>query len=276
MVPDLEEAYLPGLSVDPTPFVDVYAERSARARRELPWRDLGYGRGAAERLHFFPAGNTNNAEAPLLVFVHGGYWQELTEAESAFAAVDVVARGWAFAALGYGLAPAHGLDEIVAMVRRGVRWLYDNADSLGVDRRRIVLVGHSAGAHLAAMCFGVLPVRAAVLLSGLYELEPLLRTSIGAAIGLSPDEAHRNSPVRLLRAGMPALLAAHGDGEPTGFAEQQDLLVAAARKAGVPVEALVVPDRHHFDLPLAMADPADPLGRRILALLNERTACATY
>jgi arylformamidase len=274
VLPELEKAYLPGMSVAPGPYLDGYAERSVLARRTLPWRDFSYGRGESERLHFFPA---SVPEAPLLVFVHGGYWQELTEAESSFAAVDAVAHGAAFAALGYGLAPPHRLDEIVAMVRRAVGWLHGNAHALGVDRHRIVLAGHSAGAQLAAMCLDAVPVRAAVLLSGLYDLEPLLRTSIGPAIGLTPDEAVRNSPTRLLRPGMPPLLAARGDGEPVGFAEQQDLLVAAANEVRVPVEQLVVPGRHHFDLPLALADRSDPLGRRVLAVLGVKggAECAT-
>jgi arylformamidase len=262
---ELDEAYLPGISVPPGPFLDEYAEQSALARRTLPWRDLRYGSGESERLHFFPAAK---ADAPLLVFVHGGYWQELTEAESSFAAPGVVAHGAAFAALGYGLAPAYRLDEITAMARRGVRWLYDNAAAFGVDPRRIVLVGHSAGAQLAAMCLDVVPVRAAVLLSGLYELRPLLRTSIGPAIRLSPDEAGRNSPARLLRSGTPPLLAARGADETAGFGQQQDLLVAVANEADVSVDTMVVPRRHHFDLPLGLADPADPLGRRVLSVLQ--------
>jgi arylformamidase len=261
----LDDAYLPGMSVPPGPYLDEYAARSAYARRTLPWREIAYGPGGAERLHFFPAAAR---ETPLLVFVHGGYWQELTEAESSFAAVDVVAHGWAFAALGYGLAPAHRLDDITGMARRGVRWLHGNAAELGIDASQIVLVGHSAGAQLAAMCLDVAPIRAAVLLSGLYELEPLLRTSIGPAIRLSPREARRNSPARRLRPGMPRLLAAYGADETTGFAEQQELLVAAAEQAGVPVDSLVVPKRHHFDLPLGLADPRDPLGERVLAVLE--------
>jgi arylformamidase len=270
---DLDEAYLPGLFVEPGPFLDEYAARSALARKSLPWQQVRYGPRESERLHFFPA---TRQGAPLLVFVHGGYWQELTESESSFAAEDVVAQGAAFAALGYGLAPAHRLDEITEMVRRGVRWLYDNSAELGIDATRIVLVGHSAGAQLAAMCLDVVPVRAVVLLSGLYDLEPLLHTSIGAAIRLSPEEARRNSPVRLLRPGMPSLLAAYGADETAGFGAQQAMLVAAADAAGVPVDSLVVPDRHHFDLPLGLADPRDPLGERVLSYISERAECETY
>ena len=261
----LDEAYVPGLSVAPEPYLDEYAKRSELARRTLPWRDFAYGPGKAERLHFFPAARKS---APLLVFVHGGYWQELTEFESSFAAPDVVAHGSAFAALGYGLAPAHRLDEITAMVRRGVRWLYDNASVLGIDARRIVLAGHSAGAQLAAMCLSGTRIHSAILISGLYDLEPLVRTSIGVAIGLSPREAVRNSPVRLLRGGLPPLLVGYGSEETAGFADQQGLLLAAARAVRVSVDALVVPGRHHFDLPLGLADPADPLGERVLAVLQ--------
>jgi arylformamidase len=263
--PELDDAYLPGISVAPGPYLEEYARRSARARRTLPWREISYGAGESERLHFFPA---NRPGAPLLVFVHGGYWQELTEAESSFAAIDAVAGGSAFVALGYGLAPAHRLDEITAMVRRGVRWLHDNAADLGCDASRVVLVGHSAGAQLAAMCLDTTPVRAAVLVSGLYELTPLLHTSIGPAIRLSPEEARRNSPARHLWSGMPPLLAVCGAEETAGFPEQQELLESAANKAGVAVNTLVVQRRNHFNLPLGLADPADPLGERVLALLH--------
>lgn len=263
--PDLDEAYVPGISVDPGPYLAEYAARSSAARRALPWRAFAYGTDDSERLHYFPG---TAAGAPLLVFVHGGYWQELTEADSSFAAADAVKQGFAFAAMGYGLAPRFRLDEITAMVRKGVRWLYDNAAELGIDARRIAVVGHSAGAQLAAMSLDVAPVLAAVLLSGLYDLAPLLRTSVGPAIRLTADEAARNSPVTVLRKGMPPLLAAYGADETSGFAVQQRLLAAAANEAGVPLDTEVVHGRNHFDLPLGLADPADPLGQRVLAVLH--------
>ncbi|GII88929.1 esterase [Sphaerisporangium siamense] len=263
-----DRGYLPGATISPDPFLREYTRLSAEARRVLPWREIAYGPGDHERAHFFPAAAPG---APLLVFVHGGYWQELGPAESAFAARDVVAAGAAFAALGYGLAPRHRLDEIGTQVRRGVARLCRDAEALGVDGRRVVLAGHSAGAQLVAMCLRSRPeatrIRAAVLISGLYELEPLLRTSIGPAIRLDPDEAARNSPARALRAGMPPLLAVRGGDEPVGFADQQDLLVAAARAAGAGITEVVVPGRNHFDLPLGLGDPSDPLGREVLARL---------
>jgi arylformamidase len=270
------DVYMPGTRVrDYRRYLRRYAERSARARALLPWSGFSYGPDPAERLHFFPA---DRRDAPLHVFVHGGYWQELSEAESSFAALDMVPRGTAFAALGYGLAPRHKLTEIVAMVRRGILWLYRNAGRLGFRADRIYLSGSSAGAHLAAMCLleGWLPaplrpadvVHAVTLLSGIYELVPLCGTCIGAEIMLSRREAVRLSPVRYLQAGLPPLLVARGAAETQAFADQQDHLVTVVRRLGIPVDDLVVTSRNHFDLPLGLGDPDDALGRAELALMG--------
>ncbi|HEU5160746.1 MAG TPA: alpha/beta hydrolase [Streptosporangiaceae bacterium] len=274
----LDREYSPSSRVaDMHAYLREYAARSAGARATLDWTDHAYGPGPAERLLFFPAARPR---APLLGYVHGGYWQELSKEESCFAAPDFVGRGAAFAAIGYGLAPAHRLDEIVAMVRRGVRWLYDNAAALGVDPGRIFLSGSSAGAHLVAMCLldGWLPaplrsldvVRGAVLLSGVYELEPLRRTYVGEAIGLTAAEADRNSPIRRLRGPLPSVIVARGDNETTAFADQHDRFVQALKTAGAPVTDLVVAPRNHFDLPFDLGEPASPLGRATLARVGLR------
>jgi arylformamidase len=277
---DLE--YSPSSRVDDMQaYLREYATRSARVRATLPWTEHAYGPAPAQRLDFFPVAAPG---APLLVYVHGGYWQELSKQVSCFAARDFVARGIAFAALGYGLAPAHRLDEIVAMVRDGVRWLRTNAAGLGVDPGRIFLSGSSAGAHLVAMCLldGSLPpplspplpppdlIRGAVLLSGVYELEPLRRTYVGKAIGLTAEEAARNSPIRRLRGPLPPLIVARGGNETAAFADQHDRFVRAVTAIGSTVTDLVVEPRNHFDLPFDLGDPASPLGRATLARLASR------
>lgn len=271
-----DRVYTPSSCVaDVDAYLREYADRSAQARKLLPWRGIRYGPDDAEVLHFFPA---TQFRAPLHVFIHGGYWQELSEAESSFAASDFVSRGCAFAALGYGLAPRHRLDEIVTMVRKGVRYLHRHATALGVDSRRIFLSGSSAGAQLAAMCLleGWLPeplrpqdvVRGATLLSGVYELEPLGHTYIGEAIGLGVGEASRNSPIRHLPPGLPPLIVARGSVETEAFADQHDDLVNTVSQLGAPVVELVVPGRNHFDLPLGLGDPADLLGGTVLAQME--------
>ncbi|HEY2764325.1 MAG TPA: alpha/beta hydrolase [Pseudonocardiaceae bacterium] len=261
-------------------YLRQYAERSAQARDRFPWLALRYGPDRAEVLHFFhaPLSNAPAPNAPLHVFIHGGYWQELSEAESSFAAPGLLSHGSAFAALGYGLAPRHRLDEIVAMVRRGVLWLRRHAVELGIDPKRVHLSGSSAGAHLVAMCLledwlpaGLRPrdvIRGATLLSGIYELEPLRHTCVGDAIGLSIDEAARNSPVRQLRAGLPPLVVARGSNETVAFADEHEELVSTVAELGSPVVDLVVPARNHFDLPLGLGDSRDMVGRAVFAQMG--------
>ena len=114
-------------------------------------RDLRYGDNSRALIDYFPA----PASAPsrgLLVYFHGGYWQELSKAESAFLAPAWHAAGFAHAVVGYALAPAACLPDIVGDCRAALAWLHARADTLGFDAGRIVAAGSSAGAYLAAAC----------------------------------------------------------------------------------------------------------------------------
>ncbi|MFE2758047.1 hypothetical protein ACFXGA_39205, partial [Actinosynnema sp. NPDC059335] len=125
----LDRDYLPGLGVPSVqPYLDRYAERSAAARAALTWRELPYGADPAERVHFFPA---PAPDAPLVVFVHGGYWQLLDEWSSAYGAPGLVAAGAAFAAVGYPLSPHARVARITAAVRAAVRKLVEGAPAPG-------------------------------------------------------------------------------------------------------------------------------------------------
>ncbi|WP_026424642.1 alpha/beta hydrolase [Actinokineospora inagensis] len=257
-IPALDHAYLPGRSVPSVqPYLDEYATRSAAARATLPWRELPH------QTHYFPAA----PDAPLVVFVHGGYWQLLDERDSAYPAGGLVGAGIAFAAIGYPLSPAASVGEITSSVVESLWHLVSSADQVGFDPGRIVLVGHSVGAQLAGMALADgFPAIGAVLLSGLYELGPLRRTTIGAEVGLTEDEVARCGPARSLRPGWPPLVLVRGDDEPVGFAEQQSVFGARARAVGVSVTDVVVSGRNHFDLPLGLGDPADPVGSLVHAL----------
>ncbi|MFG2823151.1 alpha/beta hydrolase [Kitasatospora sp. NPDC048365] len=248
---------------------------SESAYRELTVRrDLPYGPGAPERTDFFPAEGADGP-APLHVYVHGGYWQELDKTDSAFAAPDLVRRGAAFAAVGYGLAPGWDLDAIVGQVRRAVLRLLDDAEQLGVDPARVWLSGSSAGAHLVAMAL-LDPriagrVAGAVLLSGVYDLEPIALSYVNEPLGLDADGARRNSPLHLLanalpEAGLPPLVIALGEHETAEFGRQQAEFAAAARAAGTALRELVVKGRNHFDLPLDLGRTDTELGAAVAEL----------
>ncbi|MFI6847538.1 alpha/beta hydrolase [Kitasatospora sp. NBC_00085] len=256
--------------------LDAYAAASARTRAALEWRTLSYGPRPEERLDFFPApapAGPGGPGAPLVVFLHGGYWQELGRADASFPAAGLNSRGVAYAALGYGLAPRYGLDAIVAMVRKGARWLLAHAGELGCDPARMVLAGSSAGAHLAAMCLlDETPAAApgqsagwagAVLLSGVYDLEPVRLTYVNDRVGMTRDEARRNSPLHHLPRTLPPLVLARGEHETDEFArQQQDFARAACSRTSRLVE-VVATGRNHFDLCFDLADPSTALGRAV-------------
>ncbi|MEV7123538.1 alpha/beta hydrolase [Kitasatospora griseola] len=227
----------------------AYARESGRALRELPGhRELRYGADGPELIDFFPA----VPGAPLHVFVHGGYWQELGKEDSVFPALDFVARGTAYAAVGYGLAPAWTVEQIAAQVTEAVVWLVEHAAELDVDPERIVLSGSSAGAHLAATALldGRLRGRisGAALLSGVYDLEPIALSYVNEPLGLDVERARRLSPLFADLTALPPLVVALGEYETGEFARQQAEFAHAARDAGVPVRELLIGGRNHFDL----------------------------
>ncbi|MFI0809553.1 alpha/beta hydrolase [Streptomyces echinatus] len=253
-----------------------YTTRSALTRTELPVHaGIRYGALPCESLDFFPA---RGPRAPLLAFVHGGYWQELGKDDSSFPARRLVPAGAAFAAIGYGLAPRYRLDEIVDQVRRAVRWLVEHAQDLGFDGERIVLAGSSAGAHLALMALldGWMPggtqpadvIAGAVLLSGVYDLEPLRLTYVNEPLGLDSEAAARLSPIRHLPDRLPPLVVARGGAETAEFARQHRALVEAATTRSAAVHDLVITHRNHFDITFDLDDPASDLGAAVLHRLG--------
>ncbi|AOS65410.1 alpha/beta hydrolase [Actinoalloteichus hymeniacidonis] len=274
---ELDREYSPSSCVDDLQgLLAAYSEASARARSQRRVHlDVAYGPEPDHRLDLFPSARTS---APLQVFVHGGYWQELSKSDASFPALDLIPAGVAFASIGYGLAPARSLDEMVASVQRAVWWLIENAQRWGVDPRRIHLAGSSAGAHLMAMalCDGLLPdgraasdvVAGATLLSGVYDLEPIRLTYVNEPLGLTRESARRNSPIHRLPRGLPPLIVARGGAETSEFARQHEDLVHSARTAGGQVTDLVVPHRNHFDLPFDLADPNSELGCAVLDQLG--------
>jgi len=156
---------------------------SSAARNELRYEpDYHYGPSPTESLDLYPAARRN---APLLVFIHGGYWRSLDKQDFSFLAPAFVQAGVAVAMPNYGLAPAISIADMVRQMLRALAWLYRNSPSLDIDARRIVVAGHSAGAHLAAMMLAAdwphwardLPqdlLCGAVCISGIYDLRPLV------------------------------------------------------------------------------------------------------
>lgn len=256
------------------PFLERYAALSAEMRATLPCHlDVAYGPGEDERMDVFPAGRN----APVFVFIHGGYWRRLSKDESSFMARVFTQAGVTVAALSYTLAPAASLDAIVRQCRTAVAWLHADGPELGIDPGRIFLGGSSAGSHLAAMllaegwhdAFGVPgdAVKGATLASGLYDLEPVRLCHPNEWLNLDREAAARNSPILHLPARGCPIVVVWSDTETSEFRRQSRDYAAAWAARGFPLTAYGIADRNHFDNILDLADADSRLTRDTLAMI---------
>jgi len=272
----LDRAYDARATVpDIEPFLRAYAERSARARLTLPCTTgVAYGDHEDETLDVFPG--TGGSPGPVFVYLHGGYWRLLSKDDSSFMAPGLTAGGMTVVAVNYSLAPAVTLDRIVDQCRRAIAWVGRNAGSHHGDPGRIILAGSSAGGHLAAMAlsegwharYGVDPdaIRGAVLLSGLFDLTPLVHTHINAWMRMTPEDARRNSPQMHLPAQGPDIIVSHGGNETDEFKRQSARFLAAWQARGLSGQYVAMPHANHFDLPLTLDDPQSALNQALAGL----------
>lgn len=267
----LEREYSPSSMVaDIGAEIAGYVRDSAAARAAHPPATVRYGLQPTETIDLFrPEGSGPH---PTVIFIHGGYWQELSKHESAFMVPALLAQGVAVAVVDYQLAPAARLPAIVAQCSAACRDLVNDAGQLGLDSRRMVVAGSSAGGHLAAMTLGaVAGLTGGVLLSGIYDLVPLVGTYVNDALGLDEATARSQSPVARSMVSQVPLVAAVGAIETSEFHRQTAEFAARKRAAGHPVAELRAPGRHHFDLPYDLGNPASPLGQLTLSLLQTGT-----
>jgi arylformamidase len=258
--------------------IEGWGTRSAAARERLDGRiDLAYGEAPSERADVFAPRDARGA--PVLVWIHGGYWRALDKRDQSFVAEPFVDAGAVVVVPNYALAPQASVESIVLQVVQAVAWTRRRAGDWGGDPARLVVAGHSAGGHLAAMAVACdwpsvaadLPadtVRTAVSVSGLFELEPIRRAPfLNRDLRLDAASAARLSP-----AGMPAptgrtLHAFVGGAESEEFLRQNRAIRAAWGARVVPTCA-EVPGRNHLDVLDALVDPRSRLQRTLRASLG--------
>lgn len=250
-------------------YFDWYDAHSAAFRARCPGRvDLAYGAGPRQAIDLFlPAA----ADPPLVVFIHGGYWQSQDRKRFSFVAGPLVDAGAAVAVIGYDLAPEVEMDAIVAQIRAGLAWLYRHAPAHALDRDRLLVCGHSAGGHLAAMALSTdwaaeagLPrdlIKGVCTLSGVFDLEPIRLCYLNDVLGMSAGQAERNSPIHLAPQTRCPVLLSVGDRETEAFLEQSRRYAEHLRAAGVPCDLVVQPDLDHFRIIAAMAEAENAVVR---------------
>lgn len=206
--------------------------------------------------------------APLLIYIHGGYWQRLSALDSLFNAPDALALGISLHAVEYTLAPHASVAEIVQeCIVDILRVIHD------VEPSRVVVAGCSAGAHLAAMCVRHPAIHEAVngvaLLSGIYDVRPIVRTPTNDPLHLTFDSARDISPQLLpVVDAPPQALLAVGQHESSEFIRQNAAYGELLRTAGSDVKISVIPDRDHFNLPYDLLRSTSIVGEWVIDVLK--------
>lgn len=228
--------------------------------------DIPIGDAAKERLDFYPA---HRPGAPLLVFIHGGWWRSLDKSDFTFIVPGYRRAGFNVALTNYTLAPEASIDEIVLQQLRALTWLYKNAEGLEFDRQRIVVAGHSAGAHLTAMMMAAhwpvwdaaLPqdlVRGGVLMSGLFDLDPVVHTDfVNVDLKLNPDSALKLSPGRMPQSHPTPFITSVGDLESDEFKRQTALI--SSQWKGAHRGEVMLDGYNHLTICDAFGEPSHPL-----------------
>ncbi len=226
--------------------------------------DLVYGPNPRNRIDLIRAPGARNT----LVFVHGGYWQLRAKELFAFAAAGPLAHGINLALVGYTLAPDATLEQMTEEIRTARDFLERELPRHGLDAGAIWLCGWSAGAHLAAMVLGEADVRGAILISGIYELEPIRHTWINDALGLDAARAARNSPARHVPPSTPPVAVVAGSAElPLMRAQSRDYAAALIR-GQLPCHYEEIAGANHFTIMEEMARPDGRLCRLIAEMVG--------
>jgi arylformamidase len=279
---EIDAAYNPLSTVaDPDAMFRAWFERSASTAADLPCRlGMKYGPTCAEHCDVFPAG----AGAPILVFVHGGYWRRFSARDHDFVAGPLVDAGITTVVMNYALCPSVTLDEIVRQTRASIAWAFSHAGEFGADRDRLTISGHSAGGHLVAMAAATdwageydLPanmVKGVVAVSGLFDLGFVPYSYLQPKVQASWDQVRRLSPQRHLpQAALPLLVAVGGD-EPAEFRRQSRDYHAALRGAGLASTYLEPPGKDHLTVLEELEQPESALSQALVRLAHGRGAGA--
>jgi arylformamidase len=252
---DLDAEYDPARSVpDPPTYAEFFVSESAKARADLTCQlDVRFGPTIEETLDIFPA---NDRNAPIMVFIHGGYWRRLSSKEFSLVARGPVARGFTVVVTNYALCPKVTLPEITRQSRAAVAWIYNNERLFAGSRDRIFVTGHSAGGHQVARLLSTpwkqdygLPadiIKGGLSISGLFDLRPLRYSFLQPMLQLTEEIIRAESPLFNLPQTSPPLVGTVGGDETAEFKRQSADYIEAVQAAGFVADYYEQPAKNHY------------------------------
>ncbi len=258
----LEPIYNPRVAVSDAQFqLDEMARQSVQARAELSRQGLGeselrYGPGPLETLDLYRASGSGSERArPLVLFIHGGFWRALDKRDHSFVVPPLLSTGAVVANVNYDLCPAISLTAMVEQIVRAVRFCHVHAPQWEADPGRLVLIGHSAGAHLAARVLNQasdqlgLPadlVHGFAGISGIYEPEIVTRLTVNQQAQIDLATARFNDCLGRPPGGRARVALWAGGDEPAGWIDQTTRYAEVVSRAGLPSQSFTLAATNHF------------------------------
>jgi arylformamidase len=236
-------------------------------RQEMPPRTERYGRSEKQELDVFAPPNAT--KAPVLVHLHGGAWLRGSRQDTIYPAPAVTSRGAALVVPEFNNVSEVSLPTMVEQCREAVDWTVRNAASFGGDPDRVYLAGHSSGAHLAScVLLGDLPIKGALLISGLYDLHAPMLSARSKSGKITPEELDAASAMRHLGRIRCPIGVAWSVGDSPEFRRQGHVFSLALEGMGRLASRTEVFSPNHFEEPRQLADPDSTLSRVLYALMG--------
>mgnify|MGYP001174060023 FL=1 len=267
------------------------------------WLDVPYGKSPREKLDIYAADPSTQAPAfaggsgsgfrpmgvlegatglpvglhkpggPVFVYLHGGYWRGGSKEDNCNFAPTLTARGATVVLVEYDLCPQVTVSDIVGETRSAIAWIYRNIARYGGDSGKIHLAGASAGGHLTAMALAHdwekqdLPrdiIKGALAMSGVYDLDMVMRISVQEEVRLTPEMARENNPFLHPPMVRCPILVAVGGAEPKGWQQMSEDYFNYCKARGLSVEYFVVPGANHYTVPEQFLDASSSLTKAAL------------
>ena len=243
-----------------------WTRRSAELRAARPETlNLAYGPKPRNKIDLFKCGRQG---APLLVFIHGGYWQRNSKEIFSCMADGPLAQGFDVAVVGYTLAPEATLTEIVAETHAAIRWLRTEGPRHGVGRDALVVSGWSAGGHLTALAMALEEVDAGFAISGVFDIEPCRLNYLNEKLRLTEKDVEALSPIRHLTKASGPMTIAYGVAELPELQRQSQDYAKARGEIGLPTRLLALVGHDHFSILEELIKPDGKLTSALFRLTH--------
>lgn len=254
----IEKQYNPRATVTPEHLAEL-SEFDARLSEQTRQKyvgvyDLRFGEGPLETADFFYCGKPNR---PLMVFFHGGYWRARDKKDYSFIANGILPLDCSLVVMNYDLCPAVTVQEIVRQTKRGLEWVARQAAGWQIDPAQLYVSGHSAGAHIIAATLAQTgaafelkhhKIKKAYLISGVFDVEPVLQISVNEEVKLKPEDVAELSPIRYPFSSTVGYEVIVGGVEPKDWIGESERMAAHLRAQGCEVGLHILPGLHHFSV----------------------------